>query len=54
MWLHDVEMIRGCDVVEAVLDGRVPDEGVCVELGLSSALGKGVIGLMTDSRTCFR
>src|SRR4051794_38022635 len=34
VWLRDVEMIRNCDVVVAVLDGRVPDEGVCVELGL--------------------
>ncbi len=54
VWLCDVERIRDCHGVVAVLDGRVPDEGVCVELGLASALGKAVIGLVTDTRACFR
>jgi len=53
VWLCDLEQIRSCDLVVAVLDGRVPDEGVCVELGLASGLDKIVIGLLTDSRRCF-
>lgn len=53
VWICDFEQIRACDVLVAVLDGRVPDEGVCIELGLARGLGKRTIGLMTDSRTCF-
>ena len=33
------------------MDGRVPDEGACVEIGLGFAYGKECIGLKTDSRT---
>ena len=33
-----------------VLDGRVPDEGGCVELGMAYAWGKGAIGFKTDNR----
>ena len=53
VWLSDLEEIRSCDLVVAVLDGRVSDEGVCVELGLARGSGKSVIGLFTDSRSCF-
>ena len=47
------------DVLLAVLDGRVPDEGVAVELGLAFAdrerrgVPRRIIGLMTDWRTAF-
>jgi nucleoside 2-deoxyribosyltransferase len=47
------------DVVLAVLDGRVPDEGVCFELGVAYAqrfltgTPKLLVGLLTDSRTAF-
>ncbi|WKB56042.1 nucleoside 2-deoxyribosyltransferase [Eleftheria terrae] len=46
----DIEAIRNCDIIVAVLDGRVPDEGVCVEIGYAKALNKTVIGLKTDKR----
>jgi hypothetical protein len=42
-----------------VLDGRVPDEGACVELGLAHAhkelrgTKKLLVGLQTDSRAAF-
>jgi nucleoside 2-deoxyribosyltransferase len=47
------------DVLLAVLDGRVPDEGVAVELGLAYAErehvggSRRIIGLMTDWRVAF-
>jgi nucleoside 2-deoxyribosyltransferase len=47
------------DVVLAVFDGRVPDEGVCFELGVAYAqrlltgTPKLLVGLLTDSRTAF-
>ena len=33
-----------------VLDGRVPDEGACVELGIAYAKGKRCYGVKTDTR----
>ncbi len=37
---EDVEAIKSCDSILCLLDGRVPDEGMCVELGIAYALGK--------------
>ena len=34
-----------------VLDGRVPDEGACVEVGLAYAYEKECIGFKSDSRS---
>ena len=48
--------IYGCDVFLFCLDGRVPDEGACVELGMVhthrefSVRKKLIIGLHTDVR----
>jgi nucleoside 2-deoxyribosyltransferase len=53
------EKIFECDIFFFVLDGRVPDEGACVELGLAYAhreLTKGkktLVGLQTDVRAAF-
>ena len=33
-----------------VVDGRVPDEGACVELGYGYAKGKRCYGIKTDTR----
>ena len=33
-----------------ILDGRVPDEGGCVELGMARARGADCFGVQTDSR----
>lgn len=55
----DRDMVFACDVLLFVLDGRVPDEGACVELGLAYAhreLRKPerlLIGLHTDARAAF-
>ena len=34
-----------------ILDGRVPDEGACVEVGLAYAYDKECIGFKSDSRS---
>lgn len=46
----DVSEVRACDLFVCILDGRVPDEGTCVELGMAYILGKACIGYQTDSR----
>ena len=46
----DLKGIKECDVLIFFLDGRVPDEGACVELGIAYALGKKCIGYKTDDR----
>ncbi len=50
-WIFDkdIEGIKGCDIVLLIMDGRVPDEGACVEIGYAYALGKECVGLRTDS-----
>ena len=47
----DVSEIKNCDILFMVLDGRVPDDGACVELGIAYALGKKCYGLKTDTRS---
>ncbi|GHV00730.1 hypothetical protein FACS1894211_08760 [Clostridia bacterium] len=47
----DTAEIRKADVVFMVLDGRVPDDGACVELGYAFALGKKCYGIKTDVRS---
>lgn len=54
VWDCDLAEIQRASALVAILDGRVPDEGVCVEIGLARGLGKFVVGLSTDMRTCFR
>lgn len=52
-WLfkNDIEALNNCDVVVAYLDGRVPDEGTCFEMGYAYAQGKPVYAVLTDSRS---
>lgn len=50
VYQRDIGEIRRCDVLLAVMDGRTPDEGVCIEVGFAKALGKRIIGLKTDVR----
>lgn len=47
----DAEIIKSCDLIVFVMDGRVPDEGACVEIGLAYAYNKECFGLKTDSRS---
>src|SRR3989475_4141845 len=46
----DVREVRACDLFICILDGRVPDEGTCVELGIAYILQEEWIGYQTDSR----
>ena len=47
----DVSEILKADILFMVLDGRVPDEGACVELGIAYANKKRCYGIKTDSRS---
>lgn len=47
----DLQGIKECDILIFFLDGRVPDEGACVELGMAYAWGKKCIGYKTDDRS---
>ena len=55
----DRDRILEADIVLVLLDGRVPDEGACVELGMAYAQrhllqqDKLIIGLQTDWRAAF-
>lgn len=55
----DRMQILDCDVFLFILDGRVPDEGACVELGIAYAQRyllqrkKVIVGLHTDARAAF-
>jgi nucleoside 2-deoxyribosyltransferase len=59
MFRLDRQQILDCDVFLFVLDGRVPDEGACVELGMAHCqkylhgMEKLLIGLHTDTRAAF-
>ncbi|NLL95240.1 MAG: DUF4406 domain-containing protein [Thermoplasmatales archaeon] len=53
-YARDLEEIDAADAFVIVLDGRVPDEGACVELGYALARGKDLFGLKTDVRVSER
>jgi nucleoside 2-deoxyribosyltransferase len=46
----DVNALKRCDCVVAVLDGRTIDEGVAFEIGYARAPDKLCLGLKTDDR----
>lgn len=46
----DTSEILAADVFFMVLDGRVPDDGACVELGIAYASGKPCYGIKSDAR----
>jgi len=47
---RDFSEVKECFLLLFLLDGRVPDEGACFELGIAYALGKHCIGYQTDVR----
>ena len=47
----NLKAVEEADVLLFLLDGRVPDEGACVEAGVAFGRGKRCIGLKTDFRT---
>lgn len=48
----DKQGVYQSDYLLALLDGRVPDEGTCFEMGMAEAWGKPIIIYSTDRR-CF-
>ncbi len=47
------QVLQGCEIVVANLNGRVPDEGTVSEAAIAWSRGKPVVGYKTDSRTAF-
>ena len=47
----DESEVKKADIVVINLDGRVPDEGACVELGIAYANGIRCYGIKTDTRS---
>ncbi|MEL6224681.1 MAG: nucleoside 2-deoxyribosyltransferase [Cyanobacteria bacterium J06627_8] len=48
----DVEDVRHCDGIFAIVNGTPPDEGVMVELGMAIALRKAMFLFRDDFRRC--
>lgn len=46
----DEKEVKECDIFFINLDGRVPDEGSCIELGMAYTQGKRCYGFKTDTR----
>lgn len=51
IFAFDYNEITKCDVMTAVLDGQVPDEGMSVEMGIAFERSIPIIGLKTDRRS---
>ena len=47
----DRDEVLNSDIIFMVLDGRIPDEGACVELGIAYASGKRCYGIKNDARS---
>lgn len=47
----DDGQVRKADIIFMNIDGRVPDEGACVELGIAYGIGKRCYGFKTDSHS---
>lgn len=47
------KLVHECDALVMNMNGRVPDEGACVEAGMAFALGKPVVLYKDDARTAF-
>ena len=51
IFASDHNAILDSDIILCLLDGRVLDEGMCIELGIGYALKKQCIGYKTDYRS---
>ena len=49
---RDVQDVRDCDAIFAIVNGTPPDEGVMVELGMAIALNKTIFLFRDDFRRC--
>lgn len=50
IFLLDVKGVKESDIILFLMDGRIPDEGACIELGMGWMLGKPCVGYKTDNR----
>ena len=50
IYRQNLNAVEAADVLIMCLDGRVPDEGACIEAGVAFGRGKTCIGLQTDFR----
>ena len=50
IFTKDRDEVLKADILFMVLNGRTPDEGACVELGIAYASGKRCYGIKGDSR----
>ncbi|MGL4619509.1 nucleoside 2-deoxyribosyltransferase [Chroococcidiopsis sp.] len=48
----DLQDVKNCDGIFAVVNGTPPDEGVMVELGMAIALNKAIFLFRDDFRRC--
>jgi len=48
----DLDDVKKCDGIFAIVNGTPPDEGVMVELGIAIALNKGIFLFRDDFRRC--
>ncbi len=46
----NIREVEAADLVVFCLDGRVPDEGACIEAGIAWGMNKRIIALKTDFR----
>ena len=51
IFTKDRDEVLKADILFMVLNGRIPDEGACVELGMAYASGKRCYGIKGDSRS---
>ena len=51
IFAKDRDEVLKADILFMMLDGRVPDEGACVELGIAYASGKRCYGFKGDARS---
>lgn len=51
IFAKDLEEVKKADILFFLLDGRAPDEGASVELGMAYAYGKRCYGFKTDTRS---
>ena len=47
----DAQEVKKADIIFMNIDGRVPDEGTCVELGIAYGSGKRCYGFKTDTHS---
>ena len=51
IFAKDRDEVLKADILFMMLDGRVPDDGACVELGIAYASGKRCYGFKSDARS---